>query len=59
MAWHVDLAVLALDNVGLQLLTYLGPEHVLLGPLLDPGEVPPVVGKVDHFHTVPEGLWDH
>ena len=59
MACHVDLAVLALVNVGLQVLNHLGPEHVLLGPLLDPGQVPPVVGMMDHLHPVPDGLGDH
>ena len=59
MTRHLYLALLTLVNVGLQVLTHLRPEHVLLGPLLDSGQVPPVVGMMDHLHPVPDGLGDH
>merc|ERR1712082_120609 len=59
MAGHVYLAELALLDEGLELAAHPRPVHVLLGPLLDPGEISPVVSVEDVLHSVYQTSGNH
>ena len=48
-----------LEHEGLEVTVHHGPVHVLLCPLLDPGEISPVIHVEDLLDLISQGLGDH